>query len=91
MAQPYAIGNTARNWYDAVRMRDVSAELHYPAVADGDDQPAAAGAFPVLVLGHGFVMTVDAYDYIWQHFTPLGYIGTAHHGRRPRTKSYGVR
>ncbi|MBK6777161.1 MAG: hypothetical protein IPG74_15440 [Flavobacteriales bacterium] len=46
MAQPYAIGNTARNWYDAVRMRDVPAELHYPALADGDDQPAAAGAFP---------------------------------------------
>ncbi|MFZ1685920.1 MAG: hypothetical protein WAU70_00745 [Flavobacteriales bacterium] len=74
MAQPYAIGNTARNWYDTGRMRDVPADVHYPAVADGDDQPAATGTFPVLVLGHGFVMTVDAYDYIWQHFTPLGYI-----------------
>ncbi|HRH36692.1 MAG TPA: hypothetical protein PK760_00005, partial [Flavobacteriales bacterium] len=73
-AQPYAIGNTTRAWYDGARMRDVPAELHYPAMAAGDDQAMATGTFPVLVLGHGFVMTVDAYDYVWQHFVPLGYI-----------------
>ncbi len=92
MAQPYAIGNSTRNWYDTGRMRNVPAELHYPAVADGDDQPAAAGAFPVLVLGHGFVMTVDAYDYIWQHFTPLGYIvvlPTTEGGLAPNHSAFG--
>lgn len=73
-AQPYAIGNTTREWNDTARARAVAAELHYPAAVEGDDQPVADGAFPVLVLGHGFVMGVDAYVYVWQHFVPLGYI-----------------
>lgn len=92
MAQPYAIGNTMRNWYDTGRMRDVPADLHYPALVGGDDQPAAAGVFPVLVLGHGFAMTVDAYDYIWQHFTPLGYtvvLPTTEGGLAPDHTAFG--
>ncbi len=92
-AQPYAIGNTSRTWYDTVRMRNVPAELHYPAMIAGNDQPMADGAFPVLVLGHGFVMTVDAYDYIWQHFVPLGYIvvlPTTEGGLTPDHSEFGV-
>lgn len=73
-AQPFAIGNAERTFYDAARDRDVPCEIHYPAVAAGDEQPLAAGSFPVLVIGHGFVMTVDAYVYLWEHFVPLGYI-----------------
>jgi alpha-beta hydrolase superfamily lysophospholipase len=73
-AQPYAIGNTTRDWYDEARSREVPAVLHYPAEVAGDDQPMASGMFPVLVIGHGFVMGVEAYDHVWQHFVPLGYI-----------------
>lgn len=73
-AQPYAIGSMAMNFYDADRDRDVPCELHYPAATAGDDVPVNEGAFPVIVIGHGFVMTVDAYTYLWEHYAPLGYI-----------------
>lgn len=73
-AQPFAIGTTAINLYDAGRSRNIPCELHYPADVAGTDAPVSAGAFPVLVIGHGFVMTVDAYAYLWQHYAPLGYI-----------------
>lgn len=92
-AQPYEIGNTTRSWYDASRMRNVPAELHYPAVVAGNDQSMAEGTFPVMVLGHGFVMTVDAYDYIWQHFVPLGYIvvlPTTEGGLAPNHAEFGA-
>lgn len=92
-AQPYAIGNTTRTWYDAERMREVPGELHYPAVADGDDEAVADGTFPVLVVGHGFVMTVDAYEYLWRHFVPLGYIvilPTSEGGLSPDHAAFGA-
>jgi predicted dienelactone hydrolase len=73
-AQPYAIGSMSMTFYDADRDRDVPCELHYPAATGGDDVPVNDGAFPVIVIGHGFVMTVDAYTYLWEHYAPLGYI-----------------
>jgi predicted dienelactone hydrolase len=73
-AQPYAIGTTSTSFFDADRSRDVTCEVHYPATTDGTDTPVAEGNFATLVIGHGFVMSVDAYEYVWRHFTPLGYI-----------------
>lgn len=73
-AQPFSIGTTSITFYDASRSRDIPCELHYPADASGTDVAVTAGTFPVLVIGHGFVMTVDAYAYLWQHYAPLGYI-----------------
>lgn len=74
MAQPFAIGNAARDFFDADRNRTVPCDIHYPATVDGDEAPFAEGSFPVIVIGHGFVMSVDAYAYLWEHFVPLGYI-----------------
>lgn len=73
-AQPFAIGTTSITFVDADRNRNIPCELHYPADVSGTDVAVTNGAFPVLVVGHGFVMTVDAYTYLWQHYTPLGYI-----------------
>ncbi len=73
-AQPFAIGSTNITFYDAGRDRNVACELHYPANTAGTDVPVTDGSFPVLAIGHGFVMTVDAYTYLWEHFVPLGYI-----------------
>lgn len=92
-AQPYALGSTTRTWYDAVRDRDVPAEIHYPAVADGAEQACATGSFPVLVVGHGFVMGVDAYVYLWQHYVPLGYVvvlPTTEGGLAPDHANFGA-
>ena len=73
-AQPYAIGSMEMTFYDADRDRDVPCEVHYPAATAGDDVPVNDGTFPVMVIGHGFVMTVDAYVYLWEHYAPLGYV-----------------
>lgn len=73
-AQPFSIGTTSITFFDAGRNRNIPCELHYPADAAGTDVALTSGTFPVLVIGHGFVMTVDAYTYLWQHYAPLGYI-----------------
>ena len=73
-AQPFAIGNLNIAFYDAERDRSIGSEVHYPATVPGDDTPFSDGQFPVIVIGHGFVMGTDAYVYLWQHYAPLGYI-----------------
>lgn len=73
-AQPYATGRVDRSFFDADRSRDIPCSIHYPAISAGDEQPIEAGSFPVIVLGHGFVMTVDAYAYLGQFFSTAGYI-----------------
>lgn len=73
-AQPYAIGNRTITLTDAARSRPIEALIHYPASGTGNNVDAAEGVFPVLVHGHGFVMGVDAYTNLRDHFVPKGYI-----------------
>lgn len=54
--------------------RQIQSEIYYPATSTGNNTPVAAGAFPVVVFGHGFVMTWDAYQNIWEELVPKGYI-----------------
>jgi dienelactone hydrolase len=54
--------------------RQIQTEIYYPAVSAGENTPVANDTFPVIVFGHGFVMSWDAYQNIWNHYTPLGYI-----------------
>jgi pimeloyl-ACP methyl ester carboxylesterase len=92
-AQPFSIGTTSITFFDAGRNRNIPCELHYPADAAGTDVALTSGAFPVLVIGHGFVMTVDAYTYLWQHYAPLGYIvalPTTEGGFAPAHASFGA-
>jgi len=92
-AQPFAIGSMSMSFYDADRDRDVTCDLHYPAATAGDDVPVNDGAFPVIVIGHGFVMSVDAYTYLWEHYAPLGYIvalPTTEAGFAPDHSAFGA-
>jgi len=73
-AQPNAIGTRTITFSDVARNRTIEALIHYPAAVGGTDADAADGAFPVLVHGHGFVMGVDAYTNLRDHFVPKGYI-----------------
>jgi pimeloyl-ACP methyl ester carboxylesterase len=73
-AQPLPIGSRSVTFYDAVRDRDVPCEVRYPGATAGSNVPLAQGSFPVLVIGHGFLMSVDAYANLWDHFVPKGYI-----------------
>jgi dienelactone hydrolase len=54
--------------------RTIGTEVYYPAVAAGNNVALASGQFPVVVFGHGFVMTYDAYDNIYNRLASLGYI-----------------
>ena len=54
--------------------RQIQTEIYYPASAAGDNVSLANGNFPVIVFGHGFAMSWDAYTNIWEHYIPLGYI-----------------
>jgi dienelactone hydrolase len=91
-AQTFAIGRTDLDFYDADREREVDVRCYYPAEQAGVDEPFAAGAFPVLILGHGYLMDVGAYQNISDHFVPLGYIlvlPTTEGGLLPDHEAFG--
>ncbi|MES2761067.1 MAG: T9SS type A sorting domain-containing protein [Bacteroidota bacterium] len=54
--------------------RAIGTEVYYPAAVAGNNVALASGQFPVVVFGHGFVMTYDAYDNIYNRLASLGYI-----------------
>lgn len=54
--------------------RDIGTEVYYPATVVGDNQPVASGQFPIVIIGHGFVMGWDSYDNIYNKLASSGYI-----------------
>jgi pimeloyl-ACP methyl ester carboxylesterase len=74
-AQPYQIGHKQQTFVDAARSnRSIATEIYYPAATASDNVSISSGQFPVVVFGHGFVMTWDAYNVVWQALVPSGYI-----------------
>ena len=83
-AQPFAIGHTTITFNDPGRTggfgsgggagRQIQSEIYYPADVAGTDVTSAMGDYPVIVFGHGCVMTWDAYANIWEELVPQGYI-----------------
>jgi dienelactone hydrolase len=88
-AQSYSVGHMSINFKDSTRSggfaitgavqmlgsgRDIGAEVYYPATSAGTDVPVAVGQFPVVVFGHGFVMTYDNYDNIYNELAAKGFI-----------------
>ena len=73
-AQPFAVGTRSVEFVDVERNRTVPCTVHYPSVNGGTAGAFASGTFPVLVHGHGFVMSVDAYTNLRDGFVPRGYI-----------------
>jgi predicted dienelactone hydrolase len=80
----YAIGHTTITFNDPTRTggfgsgggpgRQIQTEIYYPADAAGTSVAVSDGEFPVIVFGHGFAMSWDAYTNIWQELVPRGYI-----------------
>lgn len=90
LSQPFAVGHMSINFKDVSRTggyaisggvttntasgRDIGTEVYYPATTAGNNQPVVAGQFPVVVIGHGFVMGWDSYDNIYNQLASKGYI-----------------
>ncbi len=71
----YFVGHQSITYQDPARAnRSIATEIYYPATSAGNNTPFEAGQFPLIVFGHGFVMTWDAYDDFWTTLVPLGYI-----------------
>ena len=74
-AQNFPVGHRTMNFTDASRSnRPVPAEVYYPGVTAGNNVAVAAGKFPVISFGHGFLMAYDSYLYLKDSLVPLGYI-----------------
>src|SRR5690242_57008 len=77
-AQPFQIGHTTITLIDSTRNnRAIPTEVYYPADVAGNNVPvtlATGDKFPVISFGHGFVMTWDAYQNIWDALVPEGFI-----------------
>ncbi|MEH0981024.1 alpha/beta hydrolase family protein [Micromonospora sp. CPCC 205556] len=54
--------------------RSFSARIYYPATAAGSGQPVAAGRFPVVAFGHGFLQGVSKYYSTLGHLASWGFI-----------------
>ena len=75
LSAQYAIGHTSITFNDSTRNnRPVLTEIYYPAETVGDNVPLAAGQFPVIQFGHGFVMAWSAYQSLWRHWFRRGFV-----------------
>jgi dienelactone hydrolase len=96
-AQTFPVGHMSINFKDASRTggysisggitmpgtgRNIGTEVYYPATVAGNNTTVANGQFPIVVFGHGFAMTWDSYDNIYNRLAALGYIVLL-----PRTES----
>jgi pimeloyl-ACP methyl ester carboxylesterase len=74
----YEIGHTTLEFSDPARgNRAVPTEVYYPADVPGEDVPVATppvGGFQVVAFGHGFLISVDDYDFVWEGLVPAGYL-----------------
>lgn len=71
----HQVGHTTIEFQDPNRSnRVIETEIYYPAITSGDDVSAVQEEFPVIVFGHGFIMSWDAYQNIWDALVPQGYI-----------------
>jgi len=89
----YEIGFSSVDFTDPSRTRTVSCEIYYPSVTAGQDVSCAAGTFPIIVFGHGFVMGYDAYMNFADMLVPLGYImifPTTETGMSPDHEAFGL-
>lgn len=74
-AQQYQVGHIQKTFVDQARAnRTIPVEIYYPSTVAGNNVSVANGQFPVIVFGHGFSMSWNAYQYFWDSIVPYGYI-----------------
>lgn len=93
LAQSFNIGHTSIMFYDSSRSRNVETEIYYPANTTGENVPIASGDFPVIVFGHGFLMSWESYQNFWMELVPNGYVicfPTTEMGISPNHENFGI-
>ncbi len=80
----FSVGHTTITFSDPSRTggfgsgggpgRQIQTEIYYPADVAGVDVPVSNSSFPIVVFGHGFAMSWDAYENIWEELVVNGYI-----------------
>jgi dienelactone hydrolase len=94
-SQGYAqqVGHATITFVDSLRSnRQISTEIYYPSNVAGNNTPIASGAFPLIIFGHGFVMTWSAYQNFWDFLVLEGYIvafPTTESGIAPNHNEFG--
>ena len=73
-SQSYNIGHISTDFYDNARNRNITTEIYYPSDTNGDNVSISLGNFPIIVFGHGFLMSWDSYVNFWNSLVPEGYI-----------------
>jgi pimeloyl-ACP methyl ester carboxylesterase len=73
-AQSFDVGHTSITFYDSSRNRNIETEIYYPADNPGENVPIASGNFPIIVFGHGFLMSWESYENFWMELVPNGYL-----------------
>jgi pimeloyl-ACP methyl ester carboxylesterase len=75
LTQNFPIGNKSISINDPDRNnRQVNFVVYYPAETAGTDAVAAQGSFPLIVFGHGFVMSYTSYMNFRDFYVPKGYV-----------------
>jgi len=74
----YTLGNRTETFIDSSRAnRPIETEIFYPADIPGYGVPFAAPfdkKFPVIVVGHDYLLNWNEYAYIWNFFVEKGFI-----------------
>ena len=93
IGQSYEIGQTSIIFSDPTRNRDISTEIFYPSDIAGTDVAISDGQHPILIFGHGFMMTFESYDNFWNELVPQGYIiifPRSEEGFAPNHNTFGL-
>lgn len=87
------VGHTTFTYLDESRNnRQIQTEIYYPSATSGENTPISPGVYPLIVFGHGFLMTWSAYENIWTALVPHGYIvafPTTESGFAPSHSNFG--
>ena len=71
-----SIGHRAETFFDSTRTRSITCDIYYPADVSGTNVSVVSDTihFPVLVFGHGFVMSTSSYSSLRDSLVLQGYI-----------------
>ena len=75
-AQYSAIGHRSESFFDSTRIRTITCDIYYPSDISGSNVAVVSDTFhfPVLVFGHGFVMSTSSYATLRDSLVLRGYV-----------------